>query len=132
MKKQNLRLFLTFCVCMLSINNYAYDAKVNGIYYNFSDTEATVTYLHRGSDNKNAYNDNVTIPKTVDYRGKTYPVTSIGSYAFRYCTGMTKIHLPVSIQKIDSCAFSNCKGLTNIPIPNSVTDIGVEAFYQCI
>ncbi len=130
MKKQNLRLCLAFFVCMLSINNYAYDAKVNGVYYNFSDTEATVTYMYRGI-NRSAYKDSVTIPKTVDYRGKTYPVTRIGAYAFWNCIDMKEIHLPVSIQRIDSLAFQECTGLTNIAIPNSVTDIGFQAFSGC-
>ena len=86
MKRQGFRILLTMLMSMTSIVAFAYDAKVNGIYYNFSGTEATVTYLSTSSSsNSTAYSGNVVIPETVTYNGTTYTVTSIGSSAFSDC-----------------------------------------------
>ena len=58
-------------------------------------------------------------------------VTSIGSDAFRGCTGLTSITIPDSVTSIGSWAFAGCTGLTSITIPDGVTSIGERAFYGC-
>ena len=58
-------------------------------------------------------------------------VTTIGSGAFQYFTGLTNIVIPNSVTKIGGDAFYYCIGLTSIEIPNSVTTIGERAFYGC-
>ena len=58
-------------------------------------------------------------------------VTSIGSYAFYDCTGLTSIDLPESLISIGSYAFYDCTGLTSIDLPESLTSIGSSAFYNC-
>ena len=57
-------------------------------------------------------------------------VTTIGSYAFYGCSGLTSITIPNSVTNIGSSAFSGCSGLTSITIPNSVTSIGGHTFYN--
>ncbi|MBR5477869.1 MAG: leucine-rich repeat protein [Bacteroidaceae bacterium] len=69
----------------------------------------------------------LTLP--ADYKGKS--VTSIGSYAFYGCTGLTSVVIPSSITSIGGSAFESCTGLTSIEIPNSVTSIGSYAFRGC-
>ena len=59
-------------------------------------------------------------------------VTSIGKYAFFWCSGLTSITIPNSVTSIGEHAFANCSGLTSITIPNSVTSIGNGAFSGCI
>ena len=86
MKQFHLRNFL-LCICLFAgINTFAYDAYqacIDGIYYNFSGNNAIVTcqkveYGNHRSD----YTGIITIPESVTYNGKTYNVTSIASYAF--------------------------------------------------
>ena len=69
----------------------------------------------------------LTLP--AEYNGKS--VTSIGSEAFRSCTGLTSIEIPNSVTSIGNSAFAYCSGLTSIIIPNSVTSIGSSAFEGC-
>ena len=58
-------------------------------------------------------------------------LTSIGSYAFAWCSSLTSITIPNSVTSIGSSAFSGCSSLTSITIPNSVTSIGGDAFNSC-
>ena len=58
-------------------------------------------------------------------------VTSIGNYAFYRCSGLTSITLPEGVTSIGSYAFEGCTGLTSITIPSSVTSIGWNAFNNC-
>ena len=58
-------------------------------------------------------------------------VTSIGSHAFSFCSGLTSITIPSSVTSIGGNAFSYCSGLTSISIPSSVTSIGSYAFSNC-
>ena len=73
----------------------------------------------------------VTIPEKVYYGGKEYTVSSIGSSAFRSCSGLTSVTIPNSVTSIGSSAFQYCSGLTSVAIPNSVTSIGSSAFHSC-
>ena len=58
-------------------------------------------------------------------------VTSIGDYAFRYCSSLTSITIGHSVTSIGSSAFNGCSSLTSVTIPNSVTSIGGTAFEGC-
>ncbi|MBR2904003.1 MAG: leucine-rich repeat domain-containing protein [Clostridia bacterium] len=58
-------------------------------------------------------------------------VTSIGSYAFEDCDGLTSVTIGKSVTSIGAYAFARCSSLTSIVIPDSVTSIGSYAFYNC-
>ena len=58
-------------------------------------------------------------------------VTSIGEWAFYYCSSLTSISLPNSVTSIGNVAFRFCSSLTSISLPNSVTSIGDSTFSRC-
>lgn len=58
-------------------------------------------------------------------------VKSIGSYAFRGCSGLTSMKIPNSVTSIRNEAFNGCSDLTSMTIPNSVDSIGDWAFNEC-
>ena len=55
-------------------------------------------------------------------------VTSIGSSAFSYCSGLTSITIPDSVTSIGTGAFSGCSSLVSITIPFVGAKAGVTAF----
>ena len=122
------RTFLLLLSALLPLLASAYDAQIDGIYYNFSGDEATVTYRDYAF---NSYSGNVVIPKSVTFNDKTYSVTSISVQAFWVCSGLTSITIPNSVTSIGDYAFHGCSGLTSVTIPNSVTSIGNYAFQGC-
>lgn len=150
MKHLKFTLLLVGLISLLKVS--AYNARIDGIYYNFSGSNAIVTYLYYNRyENADAYNGNIIIPESVTYQEKTYKVTSIGRWAFRYCN-ITSISIPNSVTSIENSAFESCtlkyislpnsitriqgstfKGcsLTSITIPNSVVSIEVGAFQDC-
>ena len=58
-------------------------------------------------------------------------VTSIGDYAFEFCTSLTSVTIPDSVTSIGYDAFENCLSLTSVAIGNGVTSIGDYAFAWC-
>ena len=96
-----------------SDNNYYSDN--NGVLFNKKKTEL-IRYPQGKSQTS------YTIPSSV---------TSIGSWAFENCTGLTSITIPNSVTRIGDGAFWSCTGLRSITISNSVTRIGSDAFFYC-
>ena len=129
------QLLMAIAVLLCSVMANAHDFEVNGIFYNITNsTDLIVEVTFKGNDETsyvNEYSGSVLIPGTVTYNGKTYNVTSIGSYAFYKCSGLTSIEIPNSVTSIGESAFYKCSGLTSITIPGSVTSIGERAFYGC-
>ena len=78
----------------------------------------------------------VTIVRNEYIDGKGYidfdaPITSIGDYAFSYCTSLTSVTIPDSVTSIGNYAFDGCTSLTSVTIGNGVTSIGRNAFFGC-
>ena len=86
---------LTLLLSMAGITAAAHDIAVANedgktIYYVWTNgnTELAVSNRNSSSD---SYSGNVVIPESVTYNGATYPVTSISSYAFYGCSGLTSV-----------------------------------------
>jgi hypothetical protein len=58
-------------------------------------------------------------------------VTSIGDWAFGYCSGLASVTIGSSVTSIGAAAFTGCTSLTGVTIPWSVTSIGSRAFDSC-
>ena len=69
----------------------------------------------------------VVIPETYE----DLPVTSIGDYAFQFCTSLTSVTIPDSVTSIGVGAFAYCTSLSTVAIGNGVTSIGAYAFAYC-
>ena len=130
--------FLSLTTLLLfAAASFAHDFEVDGIYYvitSSSSNSPTVSVSYKGTSYNsysNEYTGSVTIPETVTYSGVTYSVTSIDSYAFYKCSGLTSVNIPESLTNIGGQAFRGCSGLTSVTIPESVTSIGEMAFYDC-
>ena len=117
--------------CLFSTNAIAYDALIDGIYYNLIESEGQAEVTRGYSGYLGCYRGTVTIPEAVSHNGETYFVTSIGEYAFYDCPNLTSVSIPNSVTSIGDDAFNSCSGLTSVTIGNSVTSIGGGAFDSC-
>lgn len=58
-------------------------------------------------------------------------VTSIGDYAFAWCSNVTSVSVPDSVTRIGQGCFAQCSSLTDIVLPNNVTSIPMGSFTGC-
>lgn len=75
------------------------------------------------------YSDCKSLPSNPSFNDR---ITSIGSYAFLYCTSLTTITLPKDIKHVGYGAFKDCSSITTITFPNYCCDnIEANAFQNC-
>jgi hypothetical protein len=123
--------FLLFAM-LLPLMAMGFDAKIDGIYYNFDSEAQTATVTYESYNyNRQSYSGDVTIPAEVNYEGTVYRVTAIGEFAFRDCSGLTSVIIPNGVTTIGEEAFYNCYQMTSITIPPSMTSIERRAFIYC-
>ena len=109
------------CLDLTSVNYIGTIAEWCGISFG-TDVANPIYYAHTLSFNGTPMGTTLTIPNSV---------TSIGSYAFENCSGLTSVIIPNSVTSIGDYTFADCCGLTSVTIPNSVTIIGISAFSGC-
>lgn len=118
---------LSFLMVLLPMVASAYDASVNGLYYNLN-AETKTAEVTKG-DYKQV--GSVTIPETITIGATTYTVTSIGDEAFELCKNLNSVTIPSTINRIGKNAFYQCLEMTSVNIPSSVTEIDEWAFRYC-
>ena len=106
--------------------------EAKGVYYHITDPKArTVEVTFRGnSPDEYEYEysgGRVHIPQTVDYRGRTFTVTSVAGYSINNMY-VNRINIPEGVACLDDYAFCNCYLDSIIYIPRSVEHIGASAF----
>ena len=140
--KKLVLIFLTLFVAS-SVWAYDYDFKYDGLCYKITEEETVsvtcendhydvyFSEAHGTPAYSNLDQNEIVIPTSVVYEGKTYRVTSVGSAAFKNCTSLTSITIPEGVMSIGEGAFQYCNRLTSITIPDGVTSIGARAFEYC-
>ena len=103
--------------------HYNYGKVSEGIKYTLNSDGASYSVTGIGS----CTDSEVIIPSI--YNGK--PVTSIGAGAFQDCKQLVSVVIPDSVTTVETFAFYNCPGLTSINFGNSVTTIKEGALAMC-
>ena len=73
----------------------------------------------------------ITIPDAIEKGGTSYPVDSIGNFAFGDCRQLVSVTFSGNIDSIGSYAFRNCDGLKTVTFSGDVGNIEVYAFRNC-
>ena len=111
--------------------------SVTAYLYENAENSGMYTLTVSGTGNMEDWSSYTQVPWYNSYRSKITAatvekgITSIGSYAFIFCSSLTSITIGDSVTSIGSDVFYNCSSLTSINIPNGVTSIGSFAFYKC-
>ena len=113
-----------------SINLTHYSFKKDGLYYNIISKEEGTLELTCGGD-FGAYENDITVPDSVEYNGRTYAVVRIGDDAFRQCRDLIGIVLPPTIRSIGNNAFMDCDSLATVNLPDGITEMGDSLFRRC-
>jgi len=110
-----------------SVSAYGVDSIIDDglIYRKTSDTEVAVV----GILDKSAVKAN--IKSTIEFEGKRYTVTSIGTSAFSSCSNLTSITIPNTITAGGMLAFLNCTSLTEVELLEGVTSVAPGMFLGC-
>ena len=119
-------LFPVLLFIVLSLSASADYFTIGNLYYEIIDNDNVMVKGHFS-----ILSGALTIPASVTYNRESYSVISIGSEAFRFCSGLTSVTIPNSVTSIGTSAFYDCSGLTSVTIGTSVTSIGGYAFAGC-
>ncbi len=110
-------LFLVAFVMAIAITGLAEWVNTGKMCYElYSDGTAYVAprYYGYNSSQVNFYTGVVEIPETFIYESKIYKVTGISSDAFAYCSKLTKIVIPASVNYIGGDVFQDCEALEDV------------------
>ena len=112
------KFFIVFAALALSAGQLcALQVKIDGINYNLNETNLTAEVANHYSS---FLKDTLIILASVEYKSKTYSVTSIGESAFYQCTGLTSVTIPNSVTSIGESAFR--KDTLRVDYTGNLTD----------
>lgn len=122
MKKKLFLALITVILVIFAVGITTSAASLSDLTYEISNGEVTII------DCKESASGELTIPDKIN----GYPVTSIGGYAFYWCSRLSSITIPDSVTYIGNGAFYCCLRLSIITIPDGVTSIREHTFYWCL
>lgn len=144
MRNTSIKCLLVTLLCMMAVTssgNTVYDFTKGGIYYKINDDNETVSVSYIQSVTYSSgtvyyngaikYEEDIEIPDSVKYSGKTYAVTEIRSHAFENCNKLTSVTFGKNVKKINSYAFYKCRSLKSVAIGPNITVINPCAFQLC-
>ena len=110
--------------------------EAEGIFYRITDeAERTVAVTFKGNTPKEYDYEyaggEITIPPTVNYKGRQFRVTAVDALAFDN-PYISRITIPEGLITIADSAFAYCNQDGVIYIPKSVEKIGVAAFFPML
>lgn len=110
--------------------------EADGIFYRITDgDERTVAVTFKGETPKEYEYEypggEITIPPTVNYKGRQFRVTAVDAQAFDN-PYISRVNIPEGLITIADSAFIYCNQNGVIRIPKSVERIGVAAFFPML
>ncbi len=131
MQKNYFKLLLVTIGLMISLAANAYDLNVDNIYYNIISLDELTLEVTKGDASFNSYTGDVTIPETLEYKGKYFTVVKIGDFAFHQCPNVTAVAIPNSVISIGDGVFNGCTSLEKLIIGSGLSSMGGSVFYNC-
>ena len=159
MLKKGLSVLIALIICFSAVTvlpssaatESGYDSAAIGATLNYNgfnytvDSNSKVTITgYTGSS------ESITIPAKINgnvvvgigtgaFRGKTTitevkieaALTSMGNYAFGYCSGLKSVTINSGTTVLGYYAFGECSSLERVTLPGTLTTIGSYAFYRC-
>ena len=130
--------------------------KIDDLYYNIDTANHVAAVTWDRYDRTSNYHGlkSITIPESVSFKGKDYPVTAIDTLALSCCDSLETLVVANSVtdirydavslcdvlknvsfgsgvKRIENNAFAGCKALEEIILPDNVEFIGEVAFRDC-
>ena len=113
---------------LATLQALAYNVTVGSKQFTVPVRESGTTYTIGNGQNASIPQyeaGTLTIPRVTNANGDK---NVIGKFAFRFCTGITKIVVEEGITAIEDYAFIGCSGVTAIELPASLERVGRGAF----
>lgn len=93
------KLGILLLACITALNLSAEEFKIGKLTFK-TETPTTVELIGADEDITNVF-----LSETIDYKGNSYTITSIGDEAFYDCTSLTSVTIPNSVTSIGDGAF---------------------------
>lgn len=136
--KRFILIAIAFLVASLEAYSQSFSARMgNGGQLSFHVTDTTrneveiVRIKVLGDLQPSLPSGDLMIPSSVNCKGATYTVVSIGESAFADADALTSVSIPSSVRRISDKAFSGCSHLTSVIFPSSSTLMGDNVFDKC-
>ena len=117
------KLLMLTAVLSASVNLYAYDFEVDGIYYNVIDFNDLTCKIVPGDK---VYTGEIKIPSQITFNDRTFLVTEISDDAFTN-SDITSITIPNTIEQINNKAFDECSKLKEFTIEDGENNLGFSS-----